>query len=269
MTTTPRFFARSYGVYYGKGPLPGLENLDLAILEPMGWQTSQLRELKAAGVKVLAYLSVLEVPPWRESVAGLQSNDLIQVHGSEPWVKQPFGNRLARPDSKRWRLFLEQHLTQLYRQGWDGLFLDTLGDVEDEELAPITGWLAPATADLIHLCRRLFSDRILIANNGLWGMVPLLLPYLDGVSWEGQLTPPIMREPWAQAMLDFLGQMRSQRGWVNLMLTQMPHDPGNQKTIQDFYLWAERLGFLAYAAPGDYTHGIRLRDGRIAIPASY
>jgi hypothetical protein len=262
-----RLMGRSFVVYYGKGPVAGLENFDIAILEPQGWTTPHLRSLQAERVSTLAYVSVLEVPHWRFAEAGLRDEDFVVIEG-RPWIKEPFDNRLARPDSQNWRHYLEGHVNGLYRSGWDGLFLDTLGDVEDEYLLANAGWLVPATADLVRFIARNFPERPIIVNNGLWRVVPLIADYIHGVCWEGELTPDILKQPWAQAMIDFLGKTAQQRQWVNMMLT---HIAGTSlsaaQRLLRFSEDADRYGFLSYAAPGNYADIIRLRDGRVIGPA--
>lgn len=261
--TSARITGRSFVVYYGRGPLSGIDTYDIAVLEPEGWTTPHHRQLQAAHVLTMAYLSALEVPPWRAPVAGLRDQDFITVKGKR-WVKEPFGNWLARPDSRLWQHYIYEQAESLYRRGWDGLFLDTLGDVEDEQLAEHQGWLVPATAELVQGLRRSFPNRPLMVNNGLWQLVPVIAPYIDGVCWEGDLTPDVLTQPWAQAMLDFLGRSSQERGWVNFMLS---HIPGNslafaQKLLR-FGQDADHYGFLSYAAPLDYAEGIRLKDGRV------
>lgn len=261
--TGVRITGRSFVVYYGRGPLSGVDTYDIAVLEPEGWTTPHHRQLQAAHVMTMAYLSVLEVPPWRAPVSGLRDQDFITVKGKR-WVKAPFGNWLARPDSRLWQQYIYRQTESLYRRGWDGLFLDTLGDVEDEQLAEHRGWLVPATAELVQGIRRSFPSRPLMVNNGLWQLVPVIAPYIEGVCWEGDLTPDVLTQPWAQAMIDFLGRASQERGWVNFMLS---HIPGNslasaQKLLR-FQQDADRYGFLSYAAPLDYAEGIRLKDGRV------
>lgn len=257
---------RSFVVYYGRGPLPGLESFDIAILEPRGWTTPHIRALQAERVATIAYVSVLEVPHWRIPEAGLTDEDFVMVNG-RPWVKEPFSNRLARPDSGAWRRYLDQHVTALYRAGWDGLFLDTLGDVEDDELLANAGWLLPATADLVRHIGKSFPGRPIVANNGLWRMVPMIADYIHGTCWEGDLTPEILKQPWAQAMIDFLGQAVQTRRWTNLMLTRIEGTSltAAQKLLR-FSEDADRYGFLSYAAPGNYADAVRLRDGRVVGP---
>ncbi len=257
---------RSYVVYYGRGPLAGLESYDIAVLEPDGWSTPSLRQLQAKSVVTLAYLSALEVPQWREASAKLRNSDFVIVDG-ERWIKEPFGNWLARPDSPVWRAYLRAQVETLYRTGWDGLFLDTMGDVEDEGLLARAPWLLPAVADLVRTIRSIFPNRPIMVNNGLWRVVPLIADYIDGVCWEGDLTPEVLREPWAQAIIDFLGTAAQRRGWVNWMLTHIAGDSlaCSQKLLR-FTEDADRYGFLSYAAPGNYADSIRLRDGRVTGP---
>ncbi|PSR22633.1 MAG: hypothetical protein C7B45_06160 [Sulfobacillus acidophilus] len=261
-----RLIGRTFVVYYGHGPLAGLEEFDLAVLEPKGWSTPALRALQAHSVTTLAYVSVLEVPPWLQSALMLTREDLVAING-EPWVKEPYGNVVARPESQVWRRYLIQQLETLYRGGWDGLFLDTLGDVEDEALAEQRGALVPGTADLVRLVRAHFPDRPIVVNNGMWRVVPLIVNYIDGVCWEGPLTPEVLGQPWAQALLEFLGRLAQERGWTNLMLTQIAGT--SLKATQNLLRFgddADRYGFLAYAAPGNYVDRIRLPDGRIVGP---
>ncbi len=264
MPINPKSRPRSYAVYYGRGPVEGLESFDWVILEPWGWRVSDLQRLQQHGVKIFAYLSTLEVPPWMTDVK-LGDRDWIHVDG-HPWIRAVNGNRVARPDSAAWRNYLEQSLAQHYRQGWDGIFLDTLGDVEDEAVQAESAWLAPQAAELVHLAKVFFGDRMVIINNGLWRVVPLAIPYLDAVCWEGTFNAAVFREPWCQAMIDFLGRTAQTKSWTNLLLTQITDLIDQPSRIKEFDALAERFGFLAYAAPGDYHEGIRLRDGRI-IPA--
>ena len=258
-----RLPGRSYVVYYGRGPLAGIDSYDIAILEPEGWNTPSLRQLQGQSVLTLAYVSALEVPQWRMPRAKLRESDLFYLD-NKPWVRDPFGNFLARPDSKAWRAYLQAEVEMLYRVGWDGLFLDTLGDAEDETLLARAGWLLPAAADLTRLIRNTFPSRPIIVNNGLWRVVPLIADYIDGVCWEGDLTPEVLKEPWAQVIIEFLGSATQQRGWVNFMLT---HIGGNSLAAAQqrlrFAEDADRYGFLSYAAPGNYADAILLRDGRV------
>lgn len=266
MTQRTRLRGRSFVVYYGHGPLAGLETYDIAVLEPEGWTTPHHRHLQQQGVTTLAYLSLLEVPPWRAADVNLADGDFVTLNGDR-FVKHPFGNWLADPRAHAWQQWVTKSVQSLYRQGWDGLFIDTLGDVEDEELVSLQGWLIPATAELVHGVRRAFPDRPVVVNNGLWRIVPLIAPLIDGVCWEGELTPEQLKEPWAQAMIEFLGRSAQERGWTNLMLTHVAGTSfASTQRLLKFSDDADRYGFLSYAAPANYAEAIRLKDGRIVTP---
>lgn len=258
-----RMQGRSFVVYYGRGPMDAIEEFDIAILEPAGWSTPLLRELKSKHVTCLAYVSGLEIPSWKADEVDLRDEDYLVV-GGKRWVKEPFGNWIALPESLRWRTYLENHFKRLSRQGWDGFFIDTLGDVEDEQLAGQSGWLVPGVADLVRMMRLWIGDRGLIVNNGLWQVVPMIAPYIDGVCWEGHLTTQVLQEPWCLAVIEYLGKMRAEHRWTNLMLTQNAGETlGQKQELLHFVDDATRYGFLPYAAPFNYAEAIRTRGGRI------
>ncbi len=82
----PRIRARTYTVYYGYGPLQGIDQYDLAILEPAGWRSADVAQLKTRGTKVLAYVGAMEAAPHIVEKLRLQSRDLLRVEG-RPWLR--------------------------------------------------------------------------------------------------------------------------------------------------------------------------------------
>lgn len=102
-----RLPVRHFVVYYGPGPLPGLEAYDLAVLEPAGWRPLDFPALKASGVKCLAYVSVSEVPPWLWPPTSLTPPDLLHLN-EQIWHDPSSQNPVVDPRSPRWRRYLEQ-----------------------------------------------------------------------------------------------------------------------------------------------------------------
>lgn len=261
---TPRLPIRTYVVYYGFGPVPGLERYDLAVLEPAGWRPSDLQALKSQGVKILAYLSVLEVPEWLWPQTPLTSKDLLHLNG-QIWRYPSSQNLVVDPRSFSWRRYLEQKLRELRAAGWDGVFVDTAGDVEDPTLGPMAGWLLPSTADLMRLCRSIFHDGLVVQNNGLWLLAPLVTHLLDGVCWEGPLETEDLRQPWSQALLESLVTAGSSRGIQTLLLTHIPPGANAETRLEKFWSLVRRYSFIGYAAPCDYASGIRTVDGAVIL----
>lgn len=254
-------------VYYGYGPLKGLEQFDLAILEPAGWKATDVAHLRSRGVTTLAYVSALEVPSHVVRQAGLRDADLIQS-GAGPWYKESLGNWVADPRSPAWRRYLWSHLETLGRQGWQGVFLDTLGDVEDPAVQQETGWLVPQAAELVRMARTLFPSGMVVMNNGLWLLLPLVEKQLDGVAWETTLSSQDLKEPWAQVTLETLLRTRNRDDVHCLLLSHIPPGPEAGAQLAVMNSLTQRFGFLAYAAPADYARAIRLPNGEV-VPARH
>lgn len=261
---TPRLRVSRPVIYYGYGPVRELSAFDLAVLEPAGWSGVDLAGLRGQGVSTLAYLSLLEARPEVVQAAHLTPSDFLTVSG-KPWYREEFETFVVDPRSAAWRRYIEVRLHQIVAAGWDGVFLDGVGDVEDELVQSSSGWLVPATADLIRRVKAKVGRRHVMQNNGLWLVLPLAGPYLDGVCWEGDVADVDFKEPWAQATVEMLTRQGNAYGlslW--LVATIVPSSP--RERLEAFSALGRRLGCLTYAAPCDYAHGIRLPDGQVVHP---
>lgn len=257
--------------------MPGLDGYDLAALEPAGWRVSDMRALKASGTRVLAYLSTLEASATMVREAGLTEADFLRRDG-RPWRQEQPDTMVCDPRSARWQAYLERRVRALRAEGWDGLFLDGLGDIESQHLAAETGVLVPAAADLVRRIRSwVGEDRTVVMNNGIWLVLPLVEPYLDGVVWETGPLDGQLAEPWVLATVDRLLTAARRSGVTPFLLTVIQPDgerptagrfaklTSNDRGPSAMETFARRHGFVFYAAPADYAVGIRSRHGKIVL----
>lgn len=257
-----RLDARSLAVYYGYGPFEALERVDLAVLEPAGWKLPDLARLRQKGVRAIAYLSVLEATPWVYREARLSELDTVHLNG-RPWRREMWDTVVVDPRSAAWRAYLEGCLERLYRDGWEGVFLDGLGDVEDPAGESLASWLVPAAADLVRFIRRQSGERFVIQNNGLWMVLPLVTDYIDAIAWEGTLTAQVLAQPWALATQERLIWAQNLSGVQPILIADIPDSPDAPLEIRELQDICDRLAFLLYAAPFDYAQGIRTPEGRV------
>ncbi len=234
------------------------------MLEPLGWTEAELARLRAQGVTTLAYVSALEANDAVYREAALTPGDLL-VRAGRPWYKAEWGTWVADPRSARWRAHLRGHVTGLMRSGWDGVFLDTLGDVEDDGLAGQSAWLLPAAAELLQTVRRVVGSGQLMQNHGLQLLLPLVAAQLDGICWESPPLEAFGRQDWADQTLDRVLAAGLRYDLTLLLLGRAQADGAEQAAaLAEF---ATRQGALAYTAPGNYHLGIRLPDGRVQWPS--
>lgn len=257
-----RLDVRSLAIYYGYGPLEALTGVDMAVLEPAGWRAGDLARLRQQGVHTIAYLSVLEATPWVYREARLSERDTVHLNG-RPWRREEWDTVVVDPRSTVWRAYLERCLENLYRQGWEGVFLDGLGDVEDPQAEGLAPWLVPAAADLVRFVRRQSGERVVIQNNGLWMVLPLVAEDIDAIAWEGRLTAKVLSEPWALATQERLVWAQNLSGVQPILIAEIPDGPEAPVRIRELAEVCHRFAFLLYAAPFDYAQGIRTPDGRV------
>lgn len=254
---------RDFVVYYGQGPLPGLERYDVAVLEPRGWTRQALMDLRRTGVRVLAYLSVLEVAEWELASTGLAAGDLLRIDG-QPWQRPQFDTVVVDPRSERWRRHLEGRTADLVAAGWDGLFVDGLGDLEDPLVRGQLAWLLPAAATLMAALGAHSAGRLVVMNNGIWSILPWVAAYLDAVCWEVDEAPTAVGDAHIGAALDRLAGEAVRHGLGRWLLSVVPEGaPDGERRRAAFTAFATSMGFLSYVAPCDYAQGIRTLDGDV------
>jgi hypothetical protein len=248
-------------VYYGYGPLPEIASYDVAILEPAGWRREDVRALARQGVRCIAYLSVMEATRATLTSLGISDRQLLQVDG-HPWRRDRFDTFVVDPRTRSWREHVLAEARRLMAEGWDGVFLDSLGDVEDQLVQDRAGWLLPAAADLVRSVRQVIGERLLVQNNGIFLLLPLVAQLIDGICWEGSFEPGETAGPWLRMVLEQISTVVRQEGITPLLLSEIGEDSQAAERLQFLHGMATRYGFLAYAAPMDYAKGIRALDGR-------
>ncbi len=256
----PRLRGRTFVVYYGYGPLQEIAGYDIAILEPAGWRAEDVQALGGRGVKRIAYLSALEATRATLARVGVPRQQLLHV-GGEPWFRAPFDTYVVDPRSRPWRAHVVAQARRLVAEGWDGVFLDSLGDVEDQVVQDRAGWLLPAAADLVKEVRGAIGDRLILQNNGIFLLLPLVAQLIDGICWEGSFEPDAAGGAWVRMILEQIAQVVREEGITPMLLSEIGEDVDADRSLQTLRGMAERYGFLSYAAPCDYAQGIRALDG--------
>lgn len=130
---------QSFAAYYDYGRLEELSSYQLLVLQPNAYNPADLALLKSRGATVLAYISLTEDD-------ALRRDDGTGPGGWAPWYLDQFtGRGLARPGADgapdqnenwgsyyvnpadpRWRVHIARQARAFRRQGFDGLFLDTV-----------------------------------------------------------------------------------------------------------------------------------------------
>ncbi|MEB3101366.1 endo alpha-1,4 polygalactosaminidase [Ferviditalea candida] len=244
--------ARSFQVYYGYGEEERLKEYDLVVVDPAGHTPDGLERLFQAGTLVIAYVSIMEIRPEDPFFSLLGESDWLRMNGS-PVMNEAFGTRLLDLRSNRWSGLLHHRIGQLLAQArYDGIFLDTLGDLEWPALPPaVRDNQLQAAVGLIKGIRSVFPDHLLIQNNGLERLCLTTSEWIDAVCWEN----PLFFEPhmaWSSSTADRLsGLCRSKPLRVLLLFEQGP-EAERSLPIADQY--AEAKDWLICTAGRNYIN---------------
>ena len=180
----------SWCLYYGgwaTNVVDRLAQYELVVIDPAalrGKADETIAALHGRGCLVAGYLSCFEVAKWHRYLPRVKEEWRVKVDGRN-WV--PWGaNEAASLAEPEWRaLLVELMSTEVFDHGCDGVFMDTLADLdnpklpEEERTRQLDGLGAFAAA-----YDAAYPDKFFIANWTLLRTLPVLAPHIDALCWE-------------------------------------------------------------------------------------
>ncbi|MCL6560162.1 MAG: endo alpha-1,4 polygalactosaminidase [Firmicutes bacterium] len=245
---------KNYVLYYGPGREDELSIFDLVIVES-GWHNKDsLKRIKQRNSLILAYMSALEVIPGSALEKRASACDYLRINGKNA-INEEYGNFIMDPRSSNWRKIITEDANKLVREGYDGIFLDTLGIVEDKRLSgALSQELLLSTAHLVGRIRRHLPDAIIVQNSGMGNLYELTARTVNGFCWEN---PSLPFSTWSYNKAGVLKEIQDKYGTRIMILLQSEEPPDVAlKNFQSVYSLASQCNFLVYISPGDYTSGI-------------
>ncbi|KLU66432.1 hypothetical protein DEAC_c18310 [Desulfosporosinus acididurans] len=253
MNKKARFtLANNYALYYGRGKVNQLTQFDIAIVEPTAHSYSSLLKMKSFDTLTLAYLSVMEVSLWSEDLMRLGFGDMLHIDG-KPYISQEFGNYWIDLRSSRWkRLLLDKVEYLLVDQRYDGIFLDTVGNVESDHFSDkMKTELVSAATSILRKIRKKFPSCLLIQNCGLEILFKKTAKYLDGICWEN---PPFhlpTSRDWISQVMDLLIKEKQKHNLKVFILVEEKNPCANYFDIVKKMAFDNQ--FLVYFASSFYN----------------
>jgi len=213
----------STAVFYAADlPVDLLGQFQRVIVEVDNVKPTELQALHQAGAKVLAYVSIGEVAPSRKWYAQVKPEWILgknRIWDSEVMDITNLG----------WQQFvIEQLVAPLAKQGYDGLFMDTLDSFQllaktDEARQQ----QANALADLLRNIRKEYPQMKLVANRG-FDVIPQISPLLDAVLAES------LYASWDNAHQEFKPATVSDTEWLLQKLKGIQQQFGLEIIILDY-----------------------------------
>ena len=221
--------AKNYALYYGYGKVEELSCFDLIIVEPKGFTMPEFKKLRKTNKVLFTYLSIVEVHPTDSIFQELTEEDLLVVDG-EPMRNETFGTYLVNLQSKKWMEYLlgniHHHIEVLKV---DGLFLDTIGDIEIASIpSSVKKTQLKALINFLHIFKMLYPTHLLIQNNGLEAVCLETAPYIDGICWENPSFSSPESKEWADQIVQRLSLLKEEFQLKVLLLVEEAAEQGER-----------------------------------------
>jgi len=220
---------KNFSLYYGIDNNENISKYDLTIVEPQGQNKINIKEMQAKGTLVIAYVSVVEIFESFPHYKFLRDEDFLKIDNKRVMNKE-FNTYLVNLKSKRWISILMHHIGNLIlNNNYDGIFLDTIGDVEFSMFSEkLQEYLICGAVELITKIRELYEDIIIIQNNGVNKLIESTFKLIDGVCWENPRLWDINNSDWIEYITGKLSILSKEQMKVLLLYEE------NSFTSQEF-----------------------------------
>jgi hypothetical protein len=250
--------AKSYALYYGHGRDNELALFDIAIIDFKGHTMEEINKLKVKNTLVITYLSIFEVSPNEAIFKELSEEDFWLVDGDRV-QNEAYGTYLVSLKSKKWLNYLLNEVKrQLIVFESDGIFLDTVGDIENYGLPyNLRQQQLKVVVNLLYALKMLYPNHLFIQNNGLEEVCLHTAMYIDGICWEN---PPLnLNESyeWVEVITNRLLKLKLDFDIQILLLLEESIEK-ERNSYEKAKKLARKQGFLLYNASGKYVDGINL-----------
>ena len=182
--------ARDYVLYYGgvgDNEMRELVKYNIVIIDPQAMgenAAAKISRLKQNGCLVIGYLSCMEVAEWHRYKDRVPAAWHLKIKDKEwnPWGK----NHAVDLTQPQWRKMLTELVkTEVIDYGCDGVFMDTLADIEHPDLPDTLRQQQLVGLDsLLKELRTTYPSLILISNWTIQATLPVAAKYVDVICWE-------------------------------------------------------------------------------------
>ena len=165
--------------------LNDMGNYDLVIVEGLHFNKQDVEKVKRKkDTLILGYLSIMEIGNWDdEIIKGLYPSDYLYI--DEARVKNN-KNYLGNISSEHYQdILIESLEKRALSKGMDGVFLDTVGTLDDYKRNDIIyNTLLSGYEQFLQKLRRNYPGIYIIQNRGFEALTRVSSDYIDGVLWE-------------------------------------------------------------------------------------
>jgi len=236
---------KSYKVFYDeptKQIINQMAAYDVVIVEPLYYTKELVKEIQAKGVQLYAYVSVMESDSWNKNrMSKIKKEDYYYKNGKEVYFEE-WDSYLMNLTSKHYQNVLFEEIEQQgIDKGFNGIFLDTVGDIDDQFYYTNKAEYKKQAKSFVLLMERVIKkhgDISFIQNWGINLFRDYTHIYMDGMMWEDFEPRNISNDDWAKDRLKDLKTLQKKQDFK--VLTLSFSDGSRSKKL------SSRYGFVHY-----------------------
>lgn len=203
-TGNPLADAASYKIYYDaptKSQIKKMQRYDLMIIEPVYYSAAQIKELKKYGTKVYGYINTMEADNWNtDFINQLNESDFFHRNGERVHYAE-WDSYLTDITSSHYQAILVAEVKkQIVDKGLDGVFLDTVGNIDNEhsEQPDVLAAQRDGMSQFMGTLNELYPSLSLIQNWGFGTLKSHTYRYVDGIMWESFNYNVVSNDQWSK-----------------------------------------------------------------------
>ncbi|GAB0171259.1 endo alpha-1,4 polygalactosaminidase [Lysinibacillus sp. CTST325] len=187
-----------------------MAKLDLVIVEPIEMQQKYIKQAQKNGTLIYGYINATEADKWNsEFYSQLKEEDFYKDEHGEKMYFSEWDSYLMDMTSKHYQeLLLEEIQKQIVQKGLDGVFLDTVGNIESYLPEKEQGAQNDAMLAFIKKIKQQYNDLSVAQNWGFQTLADFTAPYIDFVMWENFSYDVVGENEWSLDMIQQLVQIR-------------------------------------------------------------
>ncbi|MCL1697191.1 endo alpha-1,4 polygalactosaminidase [Lysinibacillus sp. BPa_S21] len=187
---------------------------DLVIVEPIEMQQKYIKQAQKNGTLIYGYINAMEADKWNiEFYSQLKEEDFYKDEHGEKMYFSEWDSYLMDMTSKHYQaLLLEEIQKQIVQKGLDGVFLDTVGNIDSYLPEKEQGAQNEAMLAFIKNIKQQYNNLSVAQNWGFQTLADYTAPYIDFVMWENFSYDVVGEDEWAFDKMQQLVQIREKVG---------------------------------------------------------
>ncbi|MCT4508270.1 MAG: endo alpha-1,4 polygalactosaminidase [Tepidibacter sp.] len=224
---------QNFIIYYGNindNKMKELSKYSVVIIEPKNITKTQVITLKNLGVKVLGYISVVEQ----------NENDIDFPVLNQSWFYKPENKKIRIDKWESWYMdirkkgyqnfLLEQLYLQIINKNLDGVFFDTVGDIDDSNWSQLDKkTMRENYEQFLSRIKNNYKNLEIVQNWGFETAKNYSQKYIDGIMWEGFSFDLLKNDQWSQNRIKEINAMNIDFYIVTPVKENINKNPLNSK----------------------------------------